>query len=547
MRKQRCRAYMIFSTCPSRELSLGGCSPPLLRIELSTRSRFTMAPSKRPAWRPPPPPSPSRSLLGLEKAVPPAGYAPSSSRSLAVPDAQSTSAARGQQSGRALGHISTQYNKRGASSRALAVDKNKALPPQPRRSSSVYTVDAKQRYTEIIDSYQQDELPVPQIIHPTVYRQTISPLLDRRLDHPSSSLKSVPSAISGLPSPSTRSSFPDDVVVELPAGPTAAPSLRFASQARPNLDEAFVRASDGDSSDARASSSSIPYHEATPKFRAVSYESVRRSPSLNVSPKNSWILDSDLIPRPLSLYKSRGRSEETKPAISTGDSLDDKDKYGSHFSRSSSEDSYVIYTGIMDYVRHQLRQRREKSKGKGPLARLTHPFHSRGSDTEVSNDSTKPTGRRRMSSIYRSFSRMSVSGSFGQSKDPPSPQGRPKQRAIPTSPYQKYGAAVWTLDKKKAIKRSSAPPKSPQGRDSKSRPRSRPATTMPDTRQEATTATATASDSKHLRLGEIPAYKTGERKMARLREEHRKKALKESIKMIGPTDEVSDGVRTYRI
>src|SRR5947209_7569052 len=116
-----------------------------------------------------PPPSPSRSLMGMEKVVPP-GTRSSSRSPLSQPQGVHNP-------------LPPRTRSSSRSPFSPAADKDKPLPERPRRSSSVYTADSG--YTRIVDSYSnpthEEEPPVPLVIQPVAYQQTISALLRRRL------------------------------------------------------------------------------------------------------------------------------------------------------------------------------------------------------------------------------------------------------------------------------------------------------------------------------------------------------------------------------
>jgi hypothetical protein len=138
-------------------------------------------PARSPLRRPPPPcPSPSQSLIGMEKVIP----------------------------------LGTTPPKR--SPLSPAADTDKPLPQRPqrsRRSSSLYSGDSG--YTEIIDLYTKwkvdDGADAPIAPQPITYQETLTDLLVRRFTESSSPI-----------SPLTIPHFPEHVV--------SIPSLRLTSE-----------------------------------------------------------------------------------------------------------------------------------------------------------------------------------------------------------------------------------------------------------------------------------------------------------------------------
>src|SRR5256714_5413952 len=122
-----------------------------LRLE-SSMTPLARSPLRRP---PPPCPSPSLSLVGMEKVIP----------------------------------LGTTPPKR--SPLSPAADTDKPLPQRPqrsRRSSSLYSGDSG--YTEIIELYNErkgdDGADVPVALQPITYRETLTDLLVRRFTQSSS-------------------------------------------------------------------------------------------------------------------------------------------------------------------------------------------------------------------------------------------------------------------------------------------------------------------------------------------------------------------------
>jgi hypothetical protein len=435
-------------------------------------------------------------------------------------------------------------------------DKDKPLPERPRRSSSVYTADTK--YTRTTDNYssqnQDDEPPQPLLIQPIAYQETISALLRRRLEDPPSP-KAVPAAMSidTLASPNSQYSqqaSADSSAVSAISAPSAAdcrsaPSFKEFSR---NLQKKRINV-------VKAVSPLSPPWKASPDFQAVSYESTRRIPS--ISPRTSDLDDQTLVPAPLSV--SRGRSilieSGSRPNANNLGLPVEEERSQSRFSSSSSEDSYVIYTGIRDavraYVRHKMQKRRESPKKERErvmsIASAKYPgmLTAKDYDSRLPSVSRKDSIKQGFSSAYDKISKLSISGSSGQSKEESreekkQPRGRQKQLAIPTSGYQKYGAAVWQAPKRqKKPKRSSAPTKTLTKKKMGGSAGRHPSM--------STHPAEVVGAFKNGRRQIIHALDDTKHKMKRSDSEKRREVLKESIRLVGPADHVSDGNTNYSL
>lgn len=218
---------------------------------------------------------------------------------------------------------------------------------------------------------------------------------------------------------------------------------------------------------------------------------------------------------------------------------DEEERPISRFS-STSEDSFVIYTGVREsfraYVRNKVRMsKKKKDSGKKErervmsIASLKYPgmLTAKEYDRRLSSGSQRASFQQGISAVYRKLSKLSI-GSSGQSKEEKKQRrGRKKQLAIPTSGYQKYGAAVWEASnrrRKKSKRESVAAKTSAMG------PYPAEAGALRDGRGQI----IHALDDRNPRL-------------KRSDSEKRRETLKLSIKMVGPTDQVPDGVLTYRV
>jgi hypothetical protein len=382
---------------------------------------------------------------------------------------------------------------------------------------------------------------MPLVIQPVAYRQNISALLFRRLEDPPSP-KSVPSlmSVATLKSqniPHSEGVFPKSL-------PVSAISTQSASNNRnaPSFKE-FSRILRNKRLEASEAVSPSP--QISPEFRAVPYELVRRS--LSISPRTSDFYDRSLVPGPLSIYKNRDKVIEgvtkTKKATVEGE----EDRSQSRFSKSSSDDSFVIYTGVRDYVRHKLRKKRESPKKERKrvmsAASTKYPgmLTAKEFDGRFSTSSPKESVQQGVSRVYRKLSRLSISGPSGHSnEEKKQPQGRQKQLAIPTSPYQKYGAAVWEAPKRpKKAEQKSASARTSVKKNTHSQAKRRPS------RSANPSEVVGAFRSGRNQI--IHALDGTKHKLKRTNSEKRRDALKQSIKLIGPTNKISDGIKNYHI
>ena len=493
-----------------------------------------MASSSRSSLRPTPPLSPSKRLLGLEQVVPPPS--PLSSRSKT----------------------------------SLPPNTNKPLPSKPRRSSSVYSNDSG--YTEIIDAYAGNRPPSPDIkdemqpkvvLQPTAYRETISDLLKRRLGEPKSP-SSIPSFPS-LPSNERRSAAstptwpPEPSLVSHSVGsdngednlaPDEIPPI-LTSQTTPGISPLPITLptvshhhfedGTGQSVPRRSRPAKL---QQSPEFRAISYERTENYLPEPLSPRITDVVDQSLMPQPLIIPKVNA---DERPA--------------SRFSRtSSSESSLIFYHGIRESIRGYLYQRRKKRKAvarKKEHARIMstasakYPYMKSNLDENNGNPpSRRMSLQQGLANIYDRIRKFSLSGSSEASIEIKDPRRRAKQRAIPLSPYQKYGPIIWD---------------SPQRREKikqKLREERQRARLEEKTGKQGEIAKGKALEHQNERHHAPPplvsSFRTGQKqivsalgdrapKVKRTSSEKRREALKKSIKMIGPADQFPDGRVNYWI
>jgi hypothetical protein len=261
------------------------------------------------------------------------------------------------------------------------------------------------------------------------------------------------------------------------------------------------------------------------------------------------MVDRSLVPAPLSLSKQRNTENGDKMDPHTVNVIGEEEKSESRFS-SSSDDSYIIYTSIRAsvkaYVRDKMDKKRKNAKKERKkvmsVASAKYPgmLNAKELDRKISLGSRKGSIHQGISTVYDKISKLSISGPSDHSKeDEAQPRGRNKQLAIPTSAYQKYGAALWEAPKRqKKTDGESAPAKplvrkNDDSRVGPGRRSAKPAEAVGAFRNGRSQIIHALDDTKH--------------KLTRSNLERRREALKQSIKLVGPADEVSDGTMSYHV
>jgi hypothetical protein len=427
-----------------------------LRLE-SSMTPLARSPLRRP---PPPCPSPSLSLIGMEKVIP----------------------------------LGTTPPKR--SPLSSAADTDKPLPQRPqrpqrsRRSSSLYSGDSGDSgYTKIIDLYTKwkadDGADAPIALQPITYRETLTDLLVRRFTESSSPI-----------SPLTTPHFPKHAV--------SIPSLRLTSEDPQAASVVGVKAAPSfvefsRSLQARRSEMVSPLSSlASPPYGAISHDtfwqpSLRSSPELRavpfeyeqehlpdkVSPQIADIVNLELVPPPLDLGRSSGSSQYESMDMLTAERgskmvLREKGSSGKFSSTSSTDSSFVVYTGVRESIRAIIQSKmgkKKKSVQKGKeraesVASIKGQVPSSYSSQQPRRkfswvSSRKSSLQEGVTSILRSLSLTKPPSPSRQA--PSSHRVGQKQLAIPLTPYQKYGAAVWHNSQRKK-KRHARAARTPQKR-----------------------------------------------------------------------------------
>jgi hypothetical protein len=484
-------------------------------------------PARSPLRRPPPPcPSPSQSLIGMEKVIP----------------------------------LGTTPPKR--SPLSPAADTDKPLPQRPqrsRRSSSLYSGDSG--YTEIIDLYTKwkvdDGADAPVALQAITYLETLTDLLVRRFTKSSSPIS--PLTVPHFPKhavsiPSLRLT-PEDSQATSVVDVEAAPSfVEFSRSLQAKRSEMVSPLSSLASPHYGAISHDTfwqPPLRSSPELRAVPFEYEREHLPDEVSPRITGIVNLELVPPPLDLGRSSGSSQYESVGMLTAEQgskmvLREKGSSGKFSSTSSSDSSFVVYTGVRESIRAIIQSKMGKKKESVQKGKeRAESAASIKSQVPSSYSSQQP--RRKFSWVSSRKSSLqegvtSVLRSLSLTK-PPSPSRQApsshrvgqKQLAIPLTPYQKYGAAVWHNSQRKK-KRHARAARLPQKRvkpvtEIRRFPTQSRRRNPPQRSSEVFNAFQNGSDQI------LSALDEAKNKMARTNSEKRQEAMKKAIMLFRPDEE----------
>ncbi|KIX93567.1 uncharacterized protein Z520_10745 [Fonsecaea multimorphosa CBS 102226] len=358
-----------------------------------------------------------------------------------------------------------------ASGRSTPSDRDKPLPLEPsegkRRSSSVYSTDTT--ITNIIHMYGggcrdlDDIPPLPTLHHPQAYRDTVAPLLIRRLSlshSPSPPMKDAPREAVSNSSLRSAATYANAV----PSNKSAPSFTDFSRQLQQRRNELVSPLS--------ASSAELhrqaTYDRLAPPSPQLSF--VGQSVSLSQTPPLPDAMsgtisdtDSDLLPPPLGLSSSSlptppfddwEKPAEFDPARHHDPSEAQSQPHGSgkNWSQNWLEDGFVNQSPESSPVelhpRKSFRLRKstaEKDRERVlSYAETKYPAMKRdGAERKTPRNSSRRSSlQQNVTHLLRSLSRKGVSGgkgSHGQDNPP-----RERQLAIPATPYQVYGAEIFS-------------------------------------------------------------------------------------------------------
>jgi hypothetical protein len=415
--------------------------------------------ARSPLRRPPPPcPSPSLSLIGMEKVIP----------------------------------LSTTPPKRSPLSPMADTDKPLPQPPQrSQRSSSLYSGDSGDSgYTEIIDLYTKwkadDGTDAPITLQPITYQETLADLLVRRFTESSSSPIS-PLTIPHFPKhavsiPSLQLTSEDSQatsVVDVKAAPSF---VEFSRNLQAKRSEMVSPLSSLASPPYGAISHDTfwqPSLRSSPELRAILFEYEREHLPDEASPRTTDIVNLELVPPPLNLGRSSGSSQHESVDILTAGRgskmvLEGKRSSGKFSCTSSSDSSFVVYTGVRESIRaiiqskmgkkkESVRKGKERAESVASIkGQVSSSYSSQQPRRKFSwASSRKSSLQEGVTSILRSLSLTTPPSPNRQA--PSSNRVGQKQLAIPLTPYQKYGAAARHNSQRKK-KRHARAARTPQKR-----------------------------------------------------------------------------------
>ncbi|KAH0831684.1 hypothetical protein AYO21_12035 [Fonsecaea monophora] len=428
-----------------------------------------------------------------------------------------------------------------ASGRSTPSDRDKPLPLEPfegrRRSSSVYSTDTT--ITNIIHMYgggyrELDDLPpLPILHHPQAYRDTVAPLLIRRLSlghSPSPPVKDAPREAVSISS--LRSAASHTHVV---SSNKAAPSFtEFSRQLQQRRNELVSPLSVSSAEIHRQAA----YDQLAPPSPHVSL--VEQSVSLSQTPPlpdamSGMISDtdgSDLLPPPLGLSSSSLPSppydDWEKPAefdpARHHDPFEDQSQLhsGKSWSQNWLDHGFVDQSPEASPLELQPRKsfRLRKSSSEKERERVMsyaetkYPAMKRdGAERKTPRTSSARSSlQHNVAHLLRSLSRKGpLEGKESHGRESPP---RERQLAIPATPYQVYGAEVFS---NKLQKR--------QQKEAREAQRTRQ-------RGKSISLVTAYQNSQSQIVGVLEGAK---RKLRRKSSQKRQRKLKDSIIIVGPS------------
>ncbi|KAI1627892.1 hypothetical protein EDD37DRAFT_281015 [Exophiala viscosa] len=402
------------------------------------------------------PPPPSRALLNLQKQ----GLELSASQSQT--SLYSTSS-----------HVS---GKSGAS------DRDKPLPLEPsekkkRRSSSVYSTDTTitniiRMYNDYKELVESPGLPTAnQIHHPHDYRDTIAPLLIKRLSISKSPVPQIPAFPDPSDSTSNLSVRSAPVqAVTAQSGNITAPSFMEFSRSLQQRKNELASPSSVASTDPRQ----VAYDQLAPPSPQVSSVemslSISRTPPLldAMTASISDVEESDLLPPPLGMSSSG-------PPSPVSDEWEEESEAQSPRSKGTTNDQSDVGTSGKQYSGEWLEDGIFQSPVSGsnkPWEKTSFRLRKSAAEKEQErilsyaaakypamngnaasrkrsrNSSARSSSQQGVSSLLRSVSRTK------EKADPVQEESFPERPlAKPATPYQVYGPEIWSEKTKKKQQR----------------------------------------------------------------------------------------------
>ena len=370
---------------------------------------------------------------------------------------------------------------RPSSGRSTPSDLDKPLPLEPfddrRRPSSEYSVDRGSVYstdttiTNILRMYGEyrdldDIPPIPMLHQPQAYRDTVAPLLITRLSlspsrSPQPVLKDAPRE--AVSSSSLRSSI---VQHNIPSNKTAPSFAEFSRQLQQRRDQLVSPLSDLSAADSHRQAAYDQLASPSPQVSSVGHSiSVSQTPPLPdaMSVTISDLDESDLLPPPLGMSSSSLPSppydDWEKPAEFNPARHDDQyQSQPGHHGHTKSWSHNWLDDGFVNQSPDSSptdRRVRDSFRPRSPIpleerervisyAEAKYPGMKRNSsEKKARTSSARSSVQQGVGNLLRSLSRKSATGNKDwAAADNKAPTER--QLAIPATPYQVYGAEVFT-------------------------------------------------------------------------------------------------------
>ncbi|KAJ9610176.1 hypothetical protein H2204_015398 [Knufia peltigerae] len=375
---------------------------------------------------------------------------------------------------------------RSRSTKSTPSDRDKPLPLEPfekRRSSSVYSNDTT--ISNIIRMYNgQQELidtpALPALHQPQAYRDTIAPLLIRRLSV-SKTPSPNPLGTSGADDSSSVFSLKptllsgDDGPLSNKAAPTFIEFSRSLRERRNELESALSASSPDHDCQVANNSLALPSPQVSPIELSLIISRTPPLPSA-MSGSISDVNDSDLLPPPAGPVDSELPSpvsddwdnQSSIQSVSPGDSGKERPQHhtpDSRLSKSWLDDDFVqspVSASNRPWERTSLDPRMVSGEyAHGQEHVLPEPATNDSAvagDTpsrkKSERDSPRSSLQQGVSHLWRTLSlskRGPVLQDYQEEEMP-----RPRQLAKPATPYQVYGAEIWS---KKMTKKQQQQPK----------------------------------------------------------------------------------------
>lgn len=317
----------------------------------------------------------------------------------------------------------------------------KPLPPTPRKSSSVYSLQNDEVTKGRIRTLQNEVLPSDSMLQPTIYRSSTSIVPVISAARPALLRNQEGHAVSDPIVERRRAQREDLAELGIHSSqlliqhPTSDSPTRTKSQTQ-RLIESNLHSLETDQHASTYTSVLDTRSSIIPNFTTEPYFNHAHLPS-PMSPRITDVVDQSLVPPPL---RYNTAMEDPRPS--------------SHFSSSSDSSSDIFQSSIRESLRNYARK----------AFRLRRPFvaakRKKAVETTHSLDSTFPSSRRRgsaagqrrgsiqtgLSHMYTSLRKLSIPTSTPKATGTTKKARLPRELrspAIPITPYQQIGTKAW--------------------------------------------------------------------------------------------------------